>query len=1470
MRRYALFFIFTLQLSWASISNSDTDNHGYREAESGLNTLSPFDFEFHSVSPLGFFFRLGDDFTYRRYGDYLSLNGLRTLPTLAFNAMIYWMVSKTTASVLSRWTENPLMLHTAQVLSMAILPGVKSALYTWYTGTRLGSEQIQVDPPHIRKRFYLELIYQQQSHQQTLRITPFPLNPSISPWLAETPLPEGYSPWLELYEASSQHGVVHIDLSWVSPMAANAIRIDIDYSDKSRESTLVTLTNTGNSESLPVSIESLLHNEAKDFANGFSIASLLSDAVIKNTIALIQNPDSASTSLPVSQVAGNVEFEADGHSGQLSLCGEQQPECNSHLQLTYKLFPYPHFGMTLQGQQDIKTSVDATIKQLANANRAELILQLLEKAVLHFFIASFQQNNQEPENTGKPYFQASSQHNERSLKTIITPPHDKLAKALQPVVKTLMPEGGIWKSGKLSDVPPVLWVLHPALFRSFMVKPEVSSSEPLKRFKASPGVNTALLTGKQVELIQKVLDGKASEITEDEFVNVIDYFTIINSRQYVPDAYLESPSLMKDFVRNGILCADEIPVDKLTKDILLAQSDGIHTLTRYDKLPDELKKDLDFLIEFSGRYGIPYSTPAKLAIFIYCHLDTVEKTGSLHRLPASFKSEYLYDELIRSGMIEVDDLPERIKNKNKAFCLSQLANGFCELSDVPIHFMTKESILSSINNGKHLSRNFRRICSDEYKMFTSDPVFYEELLVKVVTVELEMLDKFDSELYSYSNNSCLCEVHNSALKRYEADGEKFGLLLKKLTKANPFILLYTVNLDDALLQELIGIAKESLLDILSRRPKVSHGLYPGLIEDFFETVNADESFKVRVLNIVYPYVLAHIGEAFKPRTRFPEQILKEQDKMVLKSRPFHKGKEHLLFRKLRPVDRSIVVEYIERHREFVYFFKDKEYLESCCTDPILRQRLIYTFAQRLVANKHDLLHDFKDNLPRQLLDDTLDFLKDPALFFKLDSSEKLTEPVNPLEFQLPNTSAFELLVALHAFGVHFADQDSTRQLKSEFVRAAETEFQPVYPGQHPITLFEKEGTIVGGRTLAIANGEEVDYYKFHRVGELKTALAKEGIMHQFAAKSDRFKSQKPRFGQYLLVLEKDLPKGTEGFTDCLQASDFDGKRACLVYHFKATNNFAKYAHTPDVTGTPYATAEQGLLKGIHDIGVLNGQFGIMPKSSLPSYHASQRPWVFLSPLLDESLYSVFPLPREFTGWIEAIERPEFGWNGLRDWGNMESYGAVKSGLTNRDLKTTDYSPEVLQRLSFANAICEKLLSAVLLRSRLRRNSPDYHYQNLQAVKETENFIEQLLNEYLSGLFAKEKELQPKSRLQKLMRLDDAKYRSWLTRTAQEILYWTALQPDEVTDPCAFTPSGECYSEHLKRSGRLDKTLYPKHLHPLDEHKKFPRDFRLATGQSILGARRSVFPLISLVKGLTLFVSNIFAYEDQYTEGADWE
>ncbi|WP_252176593.1 hypothetical protein [Endozoicomonas sp. 4G] len=1211
----------------------------------------------------------------------------------------------------------------------------------------------------------------------------------------------------------------------------------------------MTLTNSGDSDSLPVSIESLLHNEAKDktkdFANGHAIASLLSDAVINHTVALIQSPDSAPTSFPISQVAGKVEFEADGHSGQLSLCGEQQPDCDSHLQLTYKLFPYPHFGMTLQGQHDIQTSLDATLAQLANANRAELMLQLLEKATLHFFMASVQQKQEEV-----------------SPETAIVPSPQKFVTALQPAVKALMPERGIWKSGRLNNVLPMLWGLHPSLFKSFMMEPEASSSRSSNSLKTSPDVNTAILTGKQVELIKKLAyGGKTHKFTEDELMEVIDYLSLGNFRDYVPDAYLETPSFMKELVRNGILPVVDIPKNQRTKDILLAQPINDKFFLRYDDIPDELKNDFVFLIEYSRINDIPDGTPPKEAFITYSHLDIRTKITSLKKLPDCFKNDDLYDELIRSGMIKVRYLPEHIKNNNKEYCLSQLSKGFCTLAKVPVHFLTKDSVLDALNSKYWRYNFFRFLSSDKYKTFTDDPDFFEEFLIKAGIADLEAINKFDTSKSDFQM-SIIDELYSIASERYSTDQVKLDLLLKKLVNINPFILVCIESPNNELPQDLIDIAKASLLEILRNKPEVSEGFNIGLLYEFFKLTYADESFKRHVLNIIYPYF------PYQGKDKLPEELLKKQDDLVLKSIPFDRGYEHFLSRKLRPDNPGIVIDYIERNLDFFCDFNDKEYLEHYCNDPIHRQRLIRVLAQRLIVNKPWLLKVWVSALPRTLLDDTLEFLKDPALLLKLDSADKLAEPAHPFKRQLPNTSAFGLVVMAHAADLHIASVDIARQLESELAHASDVEFHQVFADQHRRPLFEKAGTIVGGRTLVIPNDneEEADYYKFQRIGEFTSPLAREGIMHQFIDQNDRFKSKKPSFGQYLVVLEKDLPESARGFTDPLLEIYIHNEKALLAYHFTATNNYHKYAHTPDETSSaPYARPEQGLLNSIHDIGVLNGQFGIMPKSAIPAFHTDGQRWVFLSPLLKSSDYYAFPLPGKFESWIEATERPGFGWDGLQNWGDVEFYGSMTSGLTSKNSKTSGYTPEVLQRLSFANALCENLLAAVLLRSRLRRDSPDYYYKNKQAVAETENFIEQLLNEYLSGLFAKEKEVQPKPRLQTLMGLGDSKYRSWLTRTAQEILYWTARQPYEVTDPCASTPSGECYSQHLLLTGHLDKTLYPDPLHPMDARKAFPRDFQRTSGRLHLGATGSGFPLTALTTGFTSIAHKVFEHSAQYTK-----
>ncbi|WP_422412039.1 MULTISPECIES: hypothetical protein [unclassified Endozoicomonas] len=1022
------------------------------------------------------------------------------------------------------------------------------------------------------------------------------------------------------------------------------------------------------------------------------------------------------------------------------------------------------------------------------------------------------------------------------------------------------------------------------------IKSEAQLPGPSEKPKVIQDANTALISDQQIKLIKSLMNGEEGRFTVDEFIAVIDFLDFCPEKK-LPEDYYKSPTLLSGIIRSHLWDVFKLDrSDKMRevlqstperkKQILLTDVRKTGLRFRYISLPEELKNDMDFLTEYSSLQGIPPDTPPKLAVSIYEHLDIGAKINSINVLPPSFTDEGFYDELVHSGRIELKYLPFYIRDKNKEYCLLQLSKGLCRLSEVPDQFITKKAILDSINSDS-LHVDFINIFKDDtrYKMLSNDSDFFEEVVLKFALTALEREMKFeDSRAYPLSS------VYQCCTDRFRDDRGKLALLLRKLVKANPFFVINVESQDDRLLEELIKTGKESLLEMLSIRPVISQDFDTEVLSLFFKKVKADDNFKSDVMNVVFPY----FPEDY-PRS-FPEDILLKQDAIVLASEPFDAGKTHILDRRIKPDKAELIIDYIEYYQSFLRRFNSKKYLEKCCTDATIRQKLIHVLANRIIADKQLFMSEWRGCVPRKLIDDTLAYLNNPALFSELDVSGTLTEPVNPLKFQQPNTSAFKLLVSLHAYSFEFDEKDASRQLQSEFDRADRTYFEPVYCSlhplyfpmkrlglwvdsiEHPLSLFEGEGAIVGGRTLAVENGEDVDYYKFQRLGESVATLAQEGIMHQFIARvtNNRFKSQLPRFGQYLIVMEKDLPKSIRGFSDRLQVININGRRAFRVYHFKATKNYAKYAHTPDTTSSPYANAERGLFAAIHDIGVLNGKFGVMPTSTIPAFHDTGRRWVFLTPLLGNSICFALPLPGTFGGWVKAIERPDFGWDGLRDWGDVEFFGSMSSGLSARDSKTSGYTPEVLQRLSFVNSLCENLLAAVLLRARLRRDSADYHYQNQLAVEETENFIEQLLDEYLSGLLAKEKECPPKPRLQESIGLDNNTYRSWLKRTAEEILYWTAKQPSEAKDRSPLDPSVECFSKHIKATGNLDATLYPEGLRPFDKHLKFPKDFHNVNDELNLGANNAVFPLVSLVKGLTLLVGNIFAFANQYTEDENRE
>ncbi|WP_257254696.1 hypothetical protein, partial [Endozoicomonas sp. SESOKO3] len=518
-----------------------------------------------------------------------------------------------------------------------------------------------------------------------------------------------------------------------------------------------------------------------------------------------------------------------------------------------------------------------------------------------------------------------------------------------------------------------------------------------KTLKTIQGANTAILTDRQVKLIQELIGFRKGRLRVDEFIDVIDFLRC-RPKINLPKDYSRSPTLLSGIIRNQLWNvfdmeeSDEMrevlmSTTERRKQIFLADVRRTELRHHFTDLTEELKNDIDFLTEYSSQQGIPYGTPPKLAIPIYERLDIAAKIKSLPVLPDSFKDDDLYDQLIRSGRIQLKDLPQDILDKNEEYCLLQLSKGLCTLSEVPAPFLTKKSILDSLN-GFGLYDNFIEFFKNYNKYMTAinDPDFFEEVLLKATSAALEIrMNCYVSGIYPLS------DVYHYCIERYKDGREGFASLLKRLVKANPFFVIVVENLSDSLLQELIEIGKKSLSQMLSTRPEISQAFDTGVLFSFFNKVNAEDDFKNRVMNIVYPYFPGNYS------CSFPEEIRQKQDAIVLHSEPFSAGESHIIDRRLRPEKAKLIIDYIEHFQFFLNRFNDKEYLDKCCTDPTVRQRLIHVLANRIIANKQLFMTGWRSCLSRQLIDDTLAYLNNPALFSELDVSGTLTEPVNPLK-----------------------------------------------------------------------------------------------------------------------------------------------------------------------------------------------------------------------------------------------------------------------------------------------------------------------------------------------------------------------------------------------------------------------------------------------------------------------------------------
>ncbi|MFK0573393.1 DUF4116 domain-containing protein [Endozoicomonas sp.] len=591
------------------------------------------------------------------------------------------------------------------------------------------------------------------------------------------------------------------------------------------------------------------------------------------------------------------------------------------------------------------------------------------------------------------------------------------------------------------------------------------------------------------------------------------------------------------------------------------------------------------------------------------------------------------------------------------------------------------------------------------------------------------------------------------------------------------------------------------------------------------------------------------------------------------------------------VPEEFLGDILERCPDTKYYIKPNK----CCFPRESANRL----ALLKVCYRESLL--FSEFINDERKKELLDFIHHPEVepFVPAAPRELYTE-VFPLDCFCNNPFLEELLFACYKNRQY---QPLGIDKRDDLIKhiSAEPEFEVC---QGTEELLNKPMDVCGGRTLRRkpeSGSEPLQHYKFQRKGESLQDLTREGLTCGFFARSAEekpasvkiFKSRWPGCHRFIKVALDQLPKNIfDHFEDSLEITeDENGKKGVHAYCYMARPEYSRYAHTADDSENPYSRAEKGLTDGIHDIGRL-ASMGILLTSTLPGYHHidKNRRWVMFATLMghyhhidnDRLLF-----PGDFEDWQgAATERPDFGYDGLRDIGDYEIFGDVYHLFEIDDLYARAHPSEVMQRIAMANTLCESIIAVCLLYGRLHQDSSDYHYLNLTAITAAKAFIEKVANELLAGLLP----AKQKSNLQTMLKIDSEVYDQWLTRTAKELLYWTSRQslsrqslpekesrddretneidgiaPDDDTgaNPSPVYDPNNCYLQHLTNNGRLSEDLYPNSP-PCSSDLSFPDDFSFTDGKLSLGAFGRLFPLTALVKGLTRMCTGIFSVD----EGSD--
>ena len=406
----------------------------------------------------------------------------------------------------------------------------------------------------------------------------------------------------------------------------------------------------------------------------------------------------------------------------------------------------------------------------------------------------------------------------------------------------------------------------------------------------------------------------------------------------------------------------------------------------------------------------------------------------------------------------------------------------------------------------------------------------------------------------------------------------------------------------------------------------------------------------------------------------------------------------------------------------------------------------------------------------------------------------------------------------------------------------------------------------GGRTLQVKKGDTIYYYKFQRQDEPLADLVREGLIHQFRAGNPqgawaKLASDLPKDPHFFALPQSLWPSQKEKFKDEVKVHKAPGREPWVnVYRYTASADYGRYAHQPDSEADcPWTKPEQAILTACYDMGLF-ASMGLMLTSMLPAMHNSTagRSWQALYDLFGNRS-SVETHPGTLGAWNgTATEHCDIGFNGLRDVGDYEQFGAIRSCFDKSDNDGSAQPVETGQRLAVVSTLCDNVMAAVLVRSRLRQHDANYHYKKSEALAATARFIGDVCDCLLTGLAGKGKEEVQTGICAKIMRIKGVKYDQWLWRAALEIVYWTARQPGMNSAQRAIFGQTKNSPDpldgwvfHLTKENKLSSTLYdPADFQPYAYHNSGPDWFVNPNQEDNLGAHSEAFPMATLVQGLT--------------------